>query len=98
MTSLRSPADQFVTSTRCATLPECASELMDQVAMLLATLAPACWKHTGSAAGPPPLSCSSDGFFTRFPVVGSGGAWGGTPPPVASSRIVDAEQRWWLFM
>src|SRR5438270_6633843 len=93
-TSLRSPAVQFVTSTRSATAPECASLVSVQLAALPATVAPPCWKHSGSAAGDfTARNSSSEGFCTRFPVVGSGGAGAGTTPPVASPLIASVEQR-----
>src|SRR5216683_5792112 len=83
-TSLRSPAVQFVTSIRSATAPECASLVRVQAAVLPVTVAPPCWKQSGSPAGDfSGRSVSSEGFCTRFPVVGSGGAGGDTIPPVA---------------
>src|SRR5215471_525871 len=91
-TSLRSPAVQLVTVTLSATDPEWASLVWLQVAALLATLEPACWKHAGSV-DPPGLEVSREGLFTRLPVVGSGGAGGGIIPPVASGRITLVEQR-----
>src|SRR5215469_15790921 len=87
VTSLRSPAVQLLTVTFSATDPEWASLVRLHVAVLLATLAPPCWKQTGSAVDPPAFTFSRDGFWTRLPVVGSGGAGGGTIPPVASGRI-----------
>src|SRR3954463_9099917 len=62
-TSLRSPAVQLPTSTRAATEPECASFVRPQLAALFATLAPACWKQTGSVEDElVARSVSRDGF------------------------------------
>src|SRR4051794_3862029 len=98
-TSLRSPAVQLVRSTRSATEPECASPVSVQLATLLATFAPACCMHTGSAAGEfCARSISREPFWTRLPISGSGGAGAGTTPPVPSARIVSLEQRWCAFM
>src|SRR3954452_18511111 len=98
-TSLRSPPVHLETATRSATTPEWASLVWDQTAELLATLAPACWKHTGSEAGVLALrSCSRDAFCTRLPEVGGLGAGAGTNPPVASGRMEAVLQRWLVFM
>src|SRR3954453_17834548 len=99
-TSLRSPPVQLLMSTRSATAPECASFVSVQVAVLLATLAPACWKQMGSDEDVFwARSASSEPFWTRLLAAsGSGGAGGGTVPPVASGRIVSVGQRWCAFM
>src|SRR5262245_2120408 len=87
-TSFRSPPVQPVMLARSATLPLWASFVRLHAAVLLATLAPACWKQTGSEFAA--RRASSDGFWTRLlAATGSGGAGGGTTPPVASGLIVE---------
>src|SRR3954471_8469215 len=100
-TSLRSPPCQLRTATRWATPAECASLVRLHVATFRPGLAPACWKQTASAPvadDADGAGASSDGFCTRLPVVGSGGAGGGTTPPVASALIAAEAHRCLAFI